>query len=195
MDKDQRLGKYLSLEQFCTCTETYRRFEDSIDPYPRQDETLAALRKLNQAILDPMIDHHGLDGFRLTYGFCSRSLRRYLVKKNPETGRPYGRVDPKTDQHMAHELNTKGNPYCKRLGAACDFRFEGIPSNEIVDWILARRLPFDSLYYYGAGRSIHVSSGPEQKRAVWAFNAANMPTRKGIEHWVEACRRPDQQPG
>ena len=34
--QDQPLGKYLTLEEFCTCTQTYRRYADQIDPYPKK---------------------------------------------------------------------------------------------------------------------------------------------------------------
>jgi hypothetical protein len=29
-----RLGKHLTLEEFCTCTQTYQKYADQIDPYP-----------------------------------------------------------------------------------------------------------------------------------------------------------------
>ena len=52
----QRLGKYLTLAEFCTCTQTYQRFADQIDPFPKNlDETLPALEALCQHIIDPAI--------------------------------------------------------------------------------------------------------------------------------------------
>jgi len=33
-----RLGKYLALEEFCTCMQTYRKYADQIDPYPKNRE-------------------------------------------------------------------------------------------------------------------------------------------------------------
>ena len=103
------LGKYLTLQEFCTCTQTYRKYSDRIDPYPKNlEETLSALESLCQHILDPMIDHFGREQFQLTYGFCSKDLKRFLSQKDPETGIKNGRVDPSRDQHMAHEVNRNG---------------------------------------------------------------------------------------
>ena len=81
---------------------------------------------------------------------------------------------------MAHEVNRKGNYYCSRLGAAGDFRIVDLPSDDLVAWIVARELPFGSLYFYGAERPIHVSYGPQQKRDLWAFTARGTPTRYAI---------------
>ncbi|MEA3274478.1 MAG: hypothetical protein U9Q81_04130 [Pseudomonadota bacterium] len=58
------------------------------------------------------IDYFGI--IRLTYGFCSPELAKEIS----------GRIDPKRDQHAAHELNRLGNPVCSRLGAAVDFVVE-----------------------------------------------------------------------
>ncbi|MBD2259597.1 hypothetical protein [Pseudanabaena sp. FACHB-2040] len=179
----ERLGRYLTLGEFCTCTQTYRRFADVIDPWPRQDETLQALRDLNHYLLDPLIDAFGWDGFQLTYGFCSVDLKKFLAQRDPVTGKKYGRVDPSRDQHMAHERNRNGRLYCSRLGAACDFWVAGVGSDRILDWLLNQALPFDSIYYYGPDRPLHLSYGPEHKRAIWTFSAAGIPTQRGLERW------------
>jgi len=180
------LGRYLTLEEFCTCTQTYRRYADQIDPFPQnRDETIPALAALCQHILDPIIDEFGRERFQLTYGFCSKDLKRFLAKRDPVTGVKHGKVSPERDQHMAHEKNRHGRYYCPRLGAACDFRIVGLPSDELVEWMLEQRLPFDSLYFYGAERPIHISYGPQQRRDSWAFTTGGVPTRKGIEHWVK----------
>ena len=63
-------------------------------------------------ILDPVIDYFGM--IRLTYGFCSPELAKEIPS----------RIDPKRDQHAAHELNRLRNPVCSRLGAAVDFIVE-----------------------------------------------------------------------
>ncbi|MBF2047602.1 MAG: hypothetical protein IGS54_09585 [Elainella sp. C42_A2020_010] len=188
------LGKYLSLQEFCTCTQTYRRYADRINPYPANpEETIPALQSLCEHILDPVIAHFGREQFQLTYGFCSKDLKRFLAQKDPETGRKNGRVDPSRDQHMAHEKNRNGKYYCDRLGAACDFRIVGLESARLVEWILEQRLPFDALYYYGGDsrsetlreRPIHISYGWQHKRDIWAFTGKGVPTRKGIERWLE----------
>lgn len=184
--QNQRLGRHLWLEEFCTCTQTYRKYADRINPYPRNlDETLPALQAIAQHILDPIIDHFGRERFELTYGFCSIDLKRYLAQNNPKTGIKNGRVDPSRDQHMAHEVNRNGKYYCDRLGAACDFRIVGLESDRLVEWILEQRLPFDSLYFYGSDRPIHISYGLQQKQNIWAFTGSGVPTKKGIEHWVK----------
>lgn len=183
-----QVGKYLSLEEFCTCSQTYQKYSAKIDPYPKNPETISAIKALNSEIIDPIIDQFGKTNFRLTYGFCSPDLKRFLNKKDPETGIKNGRVDPTRDQHMGHEINRNGNYYCKRLGAACDFIIVNVDSEKVIDWIVSQKLPFDSLYYYGrtsAGkhRPIHISYGSENKRSIWTFTAKGTPTRKGTEKW------------
>jgi hypothetical protein len=182
--RSQQLGKYLTLEEFCTCTQTYRKYADQIDPYPKNlEETIPALAELCQHIIDPIIDAFGRERFQLTYGFCSTDLKRWLAKKDPVTGVKNGIASPDRDQHMAHEVNRSGNYYCSRLGAACDFKILDLPSDKLVEWIMAQRLPFDSLYFYGAKRPIHISYGPQHKRDIWTFTERNIPTRKGTENW------------
>ncbi|MEP0915373.1 hypothetical protein NC981_00960 [Leptolyngbya sp. DQ-M1] len=186
---EKLLGKYLTLQEFCTCTQTYRKYADQIDPYPSNSgETIPALEALCQHILDPLIDHFGRERFQLSYGFCSKDLKRFLSQKDPETGIKNGRVDPSRDQHMAHEVNQSGGYYCDRLGAACDFRIIELECDRLVDWILEQRLPFDSLYFYGSDQPIHISYGVQHKREVWAFTDKGIPTRRGIERWVKLAR-------
>ncbi|NER81301.1 MAG: hypothetical protein F6K42_17390 [Leptolyngbya sp. SIO1D8] len=178
------LGRYLTLEEFCTCTQTYHKYCDQIDPYPKNlEETIPALEALCQHIIDPVIDTFGRSRFQLTYGFCSADLKRWLEKKDPMTGLKNGRMSPNLDQHMAHEINRNGQYYCLRFGAACDFRIVDLPSDVLVKWVLKQALPFDSLYFYGAERPIHVSYGPQHKRDIWAFTAKGTPTKRGIEQW------------
>lgn len=187
--KDIKLGKYLTLAEFCTCTNTYHKYVDKINPFPANiEETLPALQELNKFIIDPIIDYFGIDMFRLTYGFCSKDLKKYLAKKDPETGKKNGIVTPAIDQHLAYEIDKNGKYYCQRLGASCDFLILNERSDRIIDWILAQKLPFDSLYYYSANRPIHISYGPQHKREIWTFIASGQPTRKGIEHWLELAQ-------
>ena len=64
-------------------------------PVPEElEETIPALKALCQHILDPVIDHFGREQFQLTYGFCSKDLKRFLSQKNPETDIKNGRVNP-----------------------------------------------------------------------------------------------------
>ena len=179
-----QLGKYLTLEAFCICTQTYQKYADQIDPYPKSLEaTIPALEALCQHIIDPVIDEFSRERFQLTYGFCSADLKRWLAKKDPATGIKHGRASPNLDQHMAHEVNRNGTYYCSRLGAACDFRIKDLPSDALVEWIVGQKLPFDSLYFYRAERPIHVSYGPQHKRDLWTFTDKGTPNRKGVEHW------------
>jgi hypothetical protein len=68
--------QYLTLEEFCTCTQTYCKYADQIDPYPKNlEETIPALQTLCQHIIDPVIDAFGRERFQLTYGFCSADLK------------------------------------------------------------------------------------------------------------------------
>ncbi len=184
-----QIGKYFTLEDFCICTTTYQKYAEKINCYPTNlKATVSALQALSQFILEPIIDYFGKDKFQLTYGFCSPDLKKYLSKKDPITGIKNGRVDPTRDQHMAYELKKNGKYYCERLGAACDFLIIGVESDRIVDWILRSHLPFDSIYYYGANRPIHISYGLQHKRDVWTFTTTGTPTKKGIEHWRKLAK-------
>jgi hypothetical protein len=188
--KELKLGKYLTLEEFCTCTQTYHKYSQHINPYPQNSkEVIPALQDLNKYIIDPIIDNYGIDKFHLTYGFCSPDLKKYLEKKDPVTGQKNGRVAPNLDQHISHEINKNGKYYCQRLGAACDFFIADLPSEQLVEWILQTKLPFDSLYFYGNERPIHISYGLQHKRDIWTFNQSGIPTKKGIEHWVNLAQQ------
>ena len=185
-----KLGKYLNLEEFCTCTQTYHKYAENINPYPQNlSEVIPALQDLNKLIIDPIIDYFGRDKFHLTYCFCSPDLKKYLQKKDPVTGQKNGRVAPNLDQHISHEINKNGQYYCKRLGAACDFQIRDLPSTELVEWILQSKLPFDSLYFYSNYQPIHISYGQQHKRDIWTFNNSGIPTKKGIENWIKLAKQ------
>lgn len=184
-ERELCIGKYLTLSEFCTCTQTYQKYAAQIAPFPKNPESLIAIADLNRYIIDPIIDRFSREKFHLTYGFCSPDLKRYLNQKDPLTGQKNGRIDPARDQHMAQEKNRNGKYYCDRLGAACDFFIEDVAGNTLVDWILEQHLPFDSLYYYGENRPLHISYGPQHKRSIWTFTPTGQPTRKGIQHWLE----------
>jgi hypothetical protein len=180
----QLIGQFLTLEELCTCTSTYHKFAEKIDPYPKNPASISALVALAENILDPIIKHYGRERFQLTYGFCSKDLKRYLAMRDEVTGKKYGIVSPHLDQHMAHELNRNGKFYCDRLGAAADFHIMGVTSDKVVEWILTEKLPFDSLYFYSKNRPIHISYSSRCKRDIWTFLPSGQPTRKGIEHWT-----------
>jgi hypothetical protein len=186
--KSIKLGKYLNLENFCNCSQTYYKYAKEINPTPKNPASIVAIKELNQYIIEPVIEYFGREKFNLTYGFCSPDLKRFLDKKDPLTGKKNGRIAPAIDQHMAHETKKNGKYYCERLGAACDFLIIDVSSNQLVEWILEQKLPFDSLYFYGNERPIHISYGPQHKRDIWRFNPTGQPTKKGIEHWLESVR-------
>lgn len=178
------IGKYLNLYDFCTSTNTYKKYANKIDPLPQNPESIRAITELNKLIIDPIIDHYGVDRFQLTYGFCSSDLQKFLAQKDPTTGKKNGRVDPRRDQHMAHEINRNGNYYCRRLGAACDFIILNTDSDAVVKWIFTEQLLFDSLYFYGTNKPIHISYAPQPKRDIWTFTARGMPTKKGVNQLI-----------
>lgn len=96
----------------------------------------SALLDLDTQVLDPVIDWFGM--IRLTYGFCSPELARAIP----------GRIDPKLDQHAAHERNRRGLPVCPRPGAAVDLIVDDEDMPEVARWVAANTA-FDRLYYYG----------------------------------------------
>jgi len=130
-----------------------RRGEAGIDNRPIQPESYTALLELVEQVLDPIIDWFGM--IQLTYGFCSPALARQIP----------GRIDPKRDQHAAHERNRLGNLVCPRRGAAVDFIITDEDMREVAHWVV-EHTPFDRLYFYGADKPIHVSHGPERARQV-----------------------------
>jgi len=148
---DDPCGQYLTFRQLIECGETQAR--TGLPNLPKRPESYNALHDLAVQVLDPVIDYFGM--IRLTYGFCSPELAREIP----------GRIDPKRDQHAAHELNRLGNTVCPRLGAAADFIVEDESMLEVAQWIV-ENTPFDRLYFYGDDKPIHVSFGSEHSRQV-----------------------------
>ena len=139
---DARCGKYFCFRDFIECGETQAV---SGDPnLPKQPESYTALYELAVNILDPIVDYYGM--IRLTYGFCSTSLATKIKR----------RVAPKLDQHSAWERKRSGQYICDRLGAAVDFIVVDEDMEEVANWVISH-MPFDRLYFYGAGMPIHVS--------------------------------------
>ena len=163
-------------DEFCTCSKTYNRYKDLINPYPQNPDSIGAIENLFKQLLDPIIDRFGFENFHLTYGFASKDLIKYLNRKDPVTGQKNGHISPTVDQHTAHETNRNGNYICKQLGAACDFQIKGVSSGEVTRWII-ENLEFDSLYFYGCDRPIHVSYAPVNRGAAWTFTNKNTPIK------------------
>lgn len=41
---EMQVGQYLTLKELCTCTQTYQKYADQINPYPENlEETIPAL--------------------------------------------------------------------------------------------------------------------------------------------------------
>jgi len=148
---DMKCGRYLTFRDLIECGETQEK--TGLKNIPSQMGTYEALEKLCLNIVDEVIDEYGM--IKLTYGFCSAELAKQIP----------GHIDPKLDQHSACELNRKGSPICKRLGAACDFLVEYESMLEVAQWII-NNCRYDRLYFYGDDRPIHVSFGPEEKKQI-----------------------------
>lgn len=154
------------LEQLCTCSQTYSKYEKEINPYPENPESERSLLFLQTSIIMPVINKFGIENFKLTYGFCSKDLLKLLRHEK-------SRICVEVDQHMANERNSKGNYYCKHLGAACDFIIAGVDSRKVISYL--KTLNFDSIYYYGKDRPIHISYSTTPRRKIWEFTAQNTP--------------------
>ncbi len=150
-DLDDPCGANFRFRDLIECGETQAAAGSA--NVPRQAASFNALQDLAVHVLDPVIDYFGM--IRLTFGFCSPELARAIP----------GRIDPKRDQHAAHELNRLGRIVCARLGAAVDFIVEDEDMLEVAQWVAANT-PFDRLYFYGPDRPIHVSYGPNHDRQI-----------------------------
>lgn len=148
---DEQCGKHFTFRDFIACGETQAK--TGVPNIPEQVETYLALTRLATFVLDPVIDYFG--PILLTYGFCSQELAKHIP----------GRTAPALDQHAGHELNTRKQPICKRLGAAVDFLVTDENMREVAQWIV-QHTPFDRLYFYGDDKPLHVSYGPENKREI-----------------------------
>lgn len=129
-------------------------------------DAFALLELLTQLIITPVINKFGHENFKLTYRFCSKDLLKFLTFEK-------SRICVKIDQHMSHEINSKGNYYCKHLGAACDFVITGIDSRKVISYI--KTINFDSIYYYGKDKPIHISWSSTYRRKIWEFTPQNTP--------------------
>lgn len=159
VDLDAPCGRHLKYRDLIECGNTWRDHVSAgtpIDNLPREAASLAALRALCEAVLDPLIDHFG--PVTLTYGFASSRLTRKIGR----------RIAPKLDQHAACEIGRTGGLVCPRQGAAVDLVVPGQPAMEVARWI-AHEAPFDRLYLFDEEGPLHVSHGPEQSRVIFTM--------------------------
>jgi hypothetical protein len=158
------------LESLCTCSNTYAKYSQLINPYPANPESVRSLELLQSKILVPTINKFGSDNFKLTYGFCSKDLKKFIKREK-------SRLCIEIDQHMSCETNRNGNYFCRHRGAACDFQITGSDSRKVISFL--RRLDFDSIYYYGSDRPIHISWSEKPRRKIWEFTQQNTPKPYG----------------
>ena len=115
---------------------------------PINDSSTLALEELVSEILLPI--NRMLGKPRITYGFTSFPLKKFIQKASPSG------TAPTLDQHSSYETNSAGTQICSRGGAACDFFVEGVATSDIVRFI-TQTLNYDRIYYYGNNRPLHVS--------------------------------------
>ncbi|OLQ79841.1 hypothetical protein BIT28_00900 [Photobacterium proteolyticum] len=129
-------------------------FDNSANP-----ASIHQLRLLSAKLLMP-IEHH-LGTIKITYGFTSHALLRFILNNSPRD------IAPDIDQHASLETNSRGNRICKRDGAACDFLVSGYENrmDEVAKFIV-QHLTFDRLYFYGKNKPLHISIGPENTQYV-----------------------------
>lgn len=162
-----------------------------VENKPSQEATWEALAQLCEEILEPIRAKFGPP--RITYGFSSDALTRKIRSEAQSKG-VHSHISPDDDQHAGHELKRNGDPVCKHLGQAVDFCVPGISSAKLALWMAEQRLPFDSLYFYGPDKPLHVSVGPKNRRSMWAL----LPTKSGLrgpprgltEAWLRAQLNP-----
>lgn len=140
-------------------------------------QSLDAIKLLVTSVLVPISQEFG--DIKITYGFTSHNLLKEIRKTDPKG------IAPALDQHASHETSSKGDIICPRLGAAADFIVNGQKSEMhlVADWI-SKNTAFDRLYFYGPTRPIHVTVGPDNKRAVQIMDVSKLgkrvPGKRGV---------------
>ena len=119
-----KCGNNFTYKQLIECGETQHTTQ--VSNLPKQLDSYIALHELAKNILDPVIENFGT--IRLTYGFCSHELSKHISSN----------VAPKLDQHSAHELNSRNNFICPRLGAAADFIIENKNMYAVAEWVMQK---------------------------------------------------------
>ncbi|NRA14947.1 MAG: hypothetical protein HRU04_05565 [Oceanospirillaceae bacterium] len=151
------------------------KHKSDIDNTPTDSDTKTLICDLLQQLLIPIQDEFG--EIKITYGFTSAALNRYIQKISP-TG-----TCPAIDQHSALETNKNDNQICKRGGLACDFTVAnfGDRMNSVTRFVIDN-LNFDKLYYYDTDKPIHlsISETPEQHLQTMSIskNGRRIPGKK-----------------
>ncbi|TWX72211.1 hypothetical protein [Colwellia sp. C1TZA3] len=138
----------------------------TIDNSPKEIESINSILILITSILLPVSRKFG--NVRITYGFVSPKLNRY-IQKNSSSG-----TFPPIDQHAASELTQYNKLICKRNGLACDFVVNGYEKKmDQVMLFIVKNLNFDKIYYYGNDKPLHVSIGNKSERHLQAMNLSD----------------------
>lgn len=152
-----------------------QKHQSNIENAPSTSDSKLALEQLVVEILLPV--ERKFKRPKITYGFTSPELKRYIAKHSPRG------TAPELDQHASCELNSKNNEICKRGGAACDFIIDGMSMAVVVRYIL-EHLNFDRIYYYGGDRPVHVSVSDEPHKHLQIMqqseNGRRYPSLKGF---------------
>lgn len=137
----------------------------SLDNFPKEVESINLILALIETVLLPVSKEFG--DVKITYGFVSQELNRYIQKNSPSG------TYPPIDQHTASELNNANNHICKRHGSACDFLINGFENKmDQVMLFIVKNLDFDKIYYYGNDRPLHVSVGNESEKHLQIMNVS-----------------------
>ena len=145
-----------------SCGETYENSD--CENLPREPETWCALANLANEILEPTKKE--FSNLKLTYCFASRGLTAQI----PD------RIAPRSDQHSSYELSSSGQRICKLGGAAVDFWAPGIDTRHLASFVIAN-VQFDSVYFYGDKRPLHVSWSEAPRRNIIEMRYSEKHTR------------------
>lgn len=181
--RQRKLSANFAVADLLQAGETWVRTRVSNEPF--EPATLEAFKRICDEILEPVRARFGAPV--ITYGFASKTLTGKIKSEAIKQG-VHSRISPADDQHAGHERKRNGDPVCKHLGQAVDFYVPGVSSAELALWV-AENLSFDSLYFYGADKPMHVSVGPGKRRSMQALlpgkNGRRMP-RSIKEAWLQA---------
>lgn len=152
-----------------------QKHQSNIENKPSTSDSKSALEQLVIEILLPI--EREFRRPKITYGFTSPELKRYIAKHSPQG------TAPELDQHASCELNSQNNEICKRRGAACDFIVDDISMAVVVRYIV-EHLNFDRIYYYGDDRPVHVSVSEQLNKHLQIMheseNGRRYPSFKGF---------------
>jgi hypothetical protein len=182
-----------STEPFLYCCNTWHALATVGTFLPNRPAEIAtenAIREMQRTLLRPLEEHFGV--VMLTYGFAGRELIK-AVRKRAAHGGWLPNINPETDQHAGHELNSRGGRICKLDGIAMDLCIPNKSSEDVAQWVIDNHLPFDTIYRYGPRKPFHMSWAPEPRGTV-----IRMTTKKNgvglYPQWMVMGRVPAKAP-